>query len=54
MIRGATFQGHHTVIVKRGLKYRMLLFILSEVCSFYFLGVFFHSSLALVVSIGGV
>lgn len=55
MIREATFQGHHTVIVKRGLKYGMLLFILSEVCLFFsFFWAFFHSSLAPVVSIGGV
>ena len=35
VIREATFQGHHTLIVQRGLKWGMLLFILSEVCFFF-------------------
>lgn len=35
VIREATYQGHHTLIVKRGLKYGMILFIVSEVCLFF-------------------
>lgn len=34
VVREATFQGHHTEIVKRGLKMGMLLFIVSEICFF--------------------
>ena len=48
VIREVTFQGLHTIIVKQGLKYGMLLFILSEVLFFFsFFWAFFHSSLAL-------
>jgi len=35
MIREATYQGCHTYIVRQGLKYGMLLFILSEICLFF-------------------
>ena len=31
-----TYQGCHTGIVRQGLKYGMLLFIVSEVCLFFF------------------
>ena len=34
IIREATFQGHHTQIVKRGLRYGMILFILPKFASF--------------------
>nr|YP_009257430.1 cytochrome c oxidase subunit III [Haliclystus antarcticus]ANH09489.1 cytochrome c oxidase subunit III [Haliclystus antarcticus] len=55
VIREATFQGHHTAIVRQGLKYGMLLFILSEVCFFVsFFWAFFHSSLAPAVELGAV
>ncbi len=37
-------QGHHTRVVRQGLKYGMILFILSEVCYSLFWA-FFHSSL---------
>ena len=42
IIREATFEGQHTLIVQRGLKIGMILFILSEVMFFFcfFLGVF--------------
>ena len=53
VIREATFQGHHTEVVKRGLKIGMLIFILSEVCFFVaFFWAFFHSSLAPAVELG--
>lgn len=55
VIREATFQGHHTLIVQRGLRWGMLLFILSEVCFFFsFFWAFFHSSLGPDITIGSV
>lgn len=55
VIREATFEGHHTSPVQLGLRYGMILFILSEVMFFvaFFWG-FFHSSLAPTVEIGAV
>lgn len=53
VIREATFQGHHTLKVQKGLRLGMLLFILSEVCFFFsFFWGFFHSSLAPSIDIG--
>nr|YP_009758608.1 cytochrome c oxidase subunit III [Heteractis aurora]QIN90426.1 cytochrome c oxidase subunit III [Heteractis aurora] len=55
VIREATFQGLHTMVVKQGLKYGMLLFILSEVLFFFsFFWAFFHSSIAPNVELGAV
>merc|ERR1711991_1114876 len=34
VIREATFEGQHTLVVQKGLRYGMLLFILSEVMFF--------------------
>lgn len=49
----ATFEGQHTYIVQRGLRYGMLLFIVSEVMFFFsFFWAFFHSSLAPGTGIG--
>jgi cytochrome c oxidase subunit 3 len=47
VIRESTFQGHHTLAVQTGLRWGMLLFIVSEIMFFlaFFWG-FFHSSLA--------
>lgn len=55
VIREASYQGHHTLSVQKGLKMGMLLFILSEVIFFisFFWG-FFHVSLGPDVSIGSV
>ncbi len=55
VVREATFQGHHTQAVQRGLKYGMVLFIVSEVMFFaaFFWG-FFHSSLAPTIELGAV
>ena len=51
---GAT-GGHHTKIVRHGLRVGMALFILSEIMFFFaFFWAFFHSSLAPVHNIGGV
>jgi len=55
VIREATFEGCHTTLVQRGLRYGMLLFILSEVMFFFaFFWAFFHSSLAPNIEIGAV
>ena len=55
VIREATYCGHHTLVVQRGLRYGMLLFIISEVCFFFsFFWAFFHSSLGPTVEIGAI
>lgn len=55
VIREATFEGHHTLVVQKGLRYGMLLFIVSEVMFFFaFFWAFFHSSLAPVIEIGSI
>nr|YP_009158762.1 cytochrome c oxidase subunit III [Crella elegans]AKO90219.1 cytochrome c oxidase subunit 3 [Crella elegans] len=55
VIREGTYQGCHTFIVRQGLKYGMILFIVSEVCLFFsFFWAFFHSSLAPTIDMGGV
>ena len=53
VIREATFQGHHTQTVQHGLRYGMILFIVSEIMFFFaFFWAFFHSSLAPTIEIG--
>jgi len=53
VIREATFQQHHTGKVQKGLRYGMILFIISEVMFFFaFFWAFFHSSLAPTIEIG--
>lgn len=53
VIREATFQGHHTLVVINGLRYGMILFITSEVCFFFaFFWAFFHRRLAPTIEIG--
>lgn len=55
VIREASFEGHHTMVVQRGLRQGMLLFIVSEVMFFFsFFWAFFHSSMGPTVEIGGV
>lgn len=54
IIREGTFQGHHTPVVQKGLRYGIILFIISEV--FFFAGffwAFYHSSLAPTYELGG-
>jgi cytochrome c oxidase subunit 3 len=54
VIREATFEEQHTFAVQRGLRFGMLLFIVSEIMFFFaFFWAFFHSSLAPVFNIGG-
>jgi len=53
VVREATYQGHHTSVVQRGLRLGMILFIVSEVMFFAgFFWAFFHSSLAPTVELG--
>jgi len=55
VVRESTFQGFHSFIVQRGLRYGMILFIASEVFFFVaFFWAFFHSSLAPSVELGAV
>lgn len=50
-----TFEGSHTMLVQRGLKMGMILFIVSEIMFFFsFFWAFFHSSLVPAAEIGGV
>nr|YP_003345404.1 cytochrome c oxidase subunit III [Ariosoma shiroanago]BAI53412.1 cytochrome oxidase subunit 3 [Ariosoma shiroanago] len=54
IVRESTYQGHHTPPVQKGLRYGMILFIMSEV--FFFLGffwAFYHSSLSPTPELGG-
>nr|QPZ50345.1 cytochrome c oxidase subunit III [Trachypithecus phayrei]QPZ50358.1 cytochrome c oxidase subunit III [Trachypithecus phayrei]QPZ50371.1 cytochrome c oxidase subunit III [Trachypithecus phayrei] len=54
IVRESTYQGHHTTPVQKGLRYGMVLFIISEV--FFFAGffwAFYHSSLAPTPHLGG-
>lgn len=51
--REGAFQGLHTSIVERGLRWGIILFITSEVLFFFsFFWAFFHSSLAPTIEIG--
>ena len=53
VVRESTFQGHHTRTVQYGLRYGMILFIVSEIMFFFaFFWAFFHSSLAPTIEIG--
>jgi cytochrome c oxidase subunit 3 len=55
IIREGTFEGHHTSVVQLGLRYGMILFIVSEIMFFFaFFWAFFHSSLAPTVELGAV
>lgn len=55
IVREATFQGHHTLVVQKGLRLGMLLFIGTEVLFFFgFFWGFFHFSLGPDISIGAV
>lgn len=55
VVREATFEDKHTVVVQKGLRLGMVLFIVSEVMFFFaFFWAFFHSSIAPTFSLGGV
>nr|YP_006460139.1 cytochrome c oxidase subunit III [Papilio bianor]AEI26107.1 cytochrome c oxidase subunit III [Papilio bianor] len=51
--REGTYQGYHTILVSKGLRWGMILFIISEVFFFIsFFWAFFHSSLSPNIDIG--
>lgn len=53
VVREATYEGHHTLAVQRGLRYGMILFIASEIMFFFaFFWAFFSASLSPTVEIG--
>lgn len=53
VVTEATYEGHHTSYVQKGLKMGMILFIVSEIMFFFaFFWAFFHSSLNPAVEIG--
>lgn len=55
VITEATFEGHHTLEVQKGLSYGMILFIVSEICFFFsFFWAFFHASLTPTIQIGAI
>jgi len=55
VIREATFEDKHNIVVQKGLRLGMILFILSEIMFFFaFFWAFFHSSIAPVFNIGGI
>lgn len=55
VIREAIFEGNHTKQVQIGLRYGVILFIISEIMFFAsFFWAFFHSSLAPTIEIGSV
>ena len=55
VVREASFQGHHTFKVQLGIKYGVILFIVSEVMFFLaFFWAFFHSALAPSIEVGGI
>jgi cytochrome c oxidase subunit 3 len=55
IIREATFEGQHTHAVQQGLRWGMILFIVSEIMFFFaFFWAFFDSSIKPAIAIGGV
>ena len=55
IIREATFEGQHTFVVQTGMRWGMLLFIISEIMFFFaFFWTFFHSSLSPAHDVGGI
>lgn len=55
IIREATFEGYHTIVVQKGLRFGVILFIVSEVFFFLaFFWAFFHSSLVPTVELGAI
>jgi heme/copper-type cytochrome/quinol oxidase subunit 3 len=55
IVREATFEDQHSIVVQKGLRLGMILFIVSEIMFFFaFFWSFFHSSIAPVYNIGSV
>lgn len=54
IVQEATYAGHHTLVVRAGLRYGFLLFIFSEIMLFFgFFWAFFHSSFCPSILLGG-
>jgi heme/copper-type cytochrome/quinol oxidase subunit 3 len=53
-LTGICLPGHHTRAVQTGIRYGMILFIVSEMMLFRFLLGFWHSSLANSIELAGV
>jgi len=55
VVREGTYEGHHTLLVQVGLRWGMILFIVSEVMFFFaFFWAFFNASLTPTVDIGAI
>jgi cytochrome c oxidase subunit 3 len=55
VVQEGTYEGHHTEAVQRGLRWGMILFIVSEIMFFFaFFWAFFHSSISPAIEIGGI
>lgn len=55
VVREATFEGHHTLVVQEGLRNGVILFIVSEVMFFFaFFWAFFSASIAPTIEIGAI
>jgi len=55
IVREATFEGKHSVLVQQGLRFGMILFIVSEIMLFFaFFWAYFHSCLNAVPELGAV
>jgi len=55
LVNEATYGGFHTTHVVRGLKYGMLLFLVSEAMLFFpFFWAFFHASLSPAITVGSI
>lgn len=55
IVRESTLEGHHTNIVQLGIRYGVILFIVSEVMFFFgFFWAFFAASLSPTIDVGGI
>jgi len=55
LINESTYEGNHTINVQRGLKFGMILFLVSEAMLFFpFFWAFFHFSFSPAISIGAI
>nr|AOT80692.1 cytochrome c oxidase subunit 3 [Membranoptera platyphylla] len=55
IVRESTYEGYHTGLVQQGLRYGIVLFIISEIFFFVaFFWAFFHSSISPAIEIGSI
>jgi heme/copper-type cytochrome/quinol oxidase subunit 3 len=53
IVKEASFEGYHTLVVRTGIRYGFLLFIVSEIMLFFgFFWAFFHSSFCPSILLG--